>query len=123
MPFTWTSRRRLTVSHPELLLKLWLAGITGSLWKSFRAYLTNRQQVVSLNGHKSSLLPVISGVPQGSIVGCLLFAIYINNLPFSTCISFILSFADDTKCYTNIRSPSDSLSELTGLNHSDLNLE
>ena len=94
------------VSHPELHLKLWSGGITSSLWKWFRAYQTNWQQVVSFNGHKSRLLPVASGVPQGSILGPLLFAIYITNLPSSTCTSLTRSFADDTKCL-NIKSPSD----------------
>ena len=97
-----------TVSHPELLLKLWSSGITGSLWKWFRAYLSNRLQFVSVNGHHSCLLPVLSGVPQGSILGPLLFIIFINDLPHSVKFSHAFMYADDTKCLKQIRSPSDS---------------
>ncbi len=70
-----------TVPHEELLLKLWNMGITGPLWYWFRSYLSNRHHFVSIDGTKSALLPVRSGVPQGSILGPILFLVYINNLP------------------------------------------
>ena len=94
-----------TISHPELLHKLWLSGITGNLWMWFRSYLSERQQLVSINNHKSDLLPVLSGVPQGSIFGSLLFIIYINDLPSTINHSLPLLFADDTKCLANVNSP------------------
>ena len=96
------------VSHPELLLKLWSIGITGGLWKWFRSYLSSRYQFVSIMGHQSHPLPVLSGVPQGSILGPLLFAIYINDLPLSVLSSRVLLFADDTKCFKSIKAPSDT---------------
>jgi len=96
------------VPHNELLLKLWRFGITGDLWWWFNSYLSNRQQCVRLNSSYSTLLPVASGVPQGSILGPLLFIIYINDLFPSIHASNALSFADDTKCYHLIIEPSDS---------------
>ena len=106
-----------SVSHSELLARLWSAGLVGSAWKFFKAYLNDRQQFVSIQGHSSKLLPVTSGVPQGSILGPMLFIIYINNLPdileFATC----LLFADDTKLLRNISSITNSTQLQNDINH------
>ena len=96
-----------TVSHDVLLSKLWKAGVTGNLWSFFRAYLTNRRQCVVIEGKQSSWLPVTSGVPQGSILGPLLFNIYINEIPSILSSSSTLLYADDTKCFKRIKSTVD----------------
>ena len=86
-----------TVPHNELLFKLWSIGITGPLWLWFKNYLSGRSHYVDIDGVSSTLLPVISGIPQGSILGPLLFLIYINDLPDAICFSSTYLFADDTK--------------------------
>ena len=95
------------VSHQDILLKLQQLGIKGKVWNWIYVYLSNRQQLVSINGIHSSLLPVPSGVPQGSILGPLLFLLFINDLPDFVKFSNIHLFADDTKCSHAIKAPED----------------
>jgi hypothetical protein len=88
-----------TVNHKILLGKLEHYGIRGVANKWFASYLANRQHYVSVGGIKSEIKPVMHGVPQGSVLGPLLFLIYINDL--NTCIKFSTTrhFADDTNLY------------------------
>ena len=97
-----------SVTHNELLVKLW-SFVTGDIWKWFRGYLTSRVQCVIINGSISGQLPVISGVPQGSILGPLLFLIFVNDLPASASSSKIFLFADDTKCLKTVNNYTDCL--------------
>ena len=104
-----------SIPHAELLYKLWTIGITGPLWFWFKSYLTNRQHYVNIDEHSSQSLPVLSGVrtTQGSIVGPLIFLVYINDLPNNIDYASIYLFADDTKfiksILANLASTSDPL--------------
>ena len=77
-------------------------------WSWFECYLTNRQHYTFFDGQASSYLPVSSGVPQGSILGPLLFIIYTNDLPCNIS-SNVYSFADDTKLLHQISSFNDTI--------------
>ena len=81
-------------------------GISGTLWRWFAFYLSNKRQCVSVNDSLYRQLPVISGVPQGSILGPLLFIVFIYDLP-SAIKSQSIIFADDTKCFPQISTISD----------------
>ena len=87
-----------SVSHAKLLLKLQSYGISGTLLQWYRAYLASHFQYVHVNNSSSDLVPNLSGVPQDSILGPLLFALFIIDLP--SCLHFSKPFiyADDTKC-------------------------
>ena len=90
-----------TVPHDILLRKLEHYGVRGVALRLFESYLSNRKQFVAADGVQSSTLNVTIGVPQGSVLGPLLFLVYINDLPRSTTKLKSILFADDTTLYTS----------------------
>ena len=91
-----------TLDHKILLQKLRYYGLQNTPLRWFDSYLTGRLQYVEVNGACSDSLPITTGVPQGSILGPLLFIIYMNDIPNSSSeVNFIL-YADDTSIFTSI---------------------
>jgi len=86
------------VPHQRLLQKLTSHGITGKLLQWISNWLSNRKQRVCINGSLSDWIQVLSGVPQGSVLGPILFLIFINDLECGI-TNWILKFADDTKIF------------------------
>ena len=100
-----------TVNHDILIKKLEYYGISGTTLNLFQSYLTNREQVVEVNGNLSEKGVIKHGVPQGSILGPLLFLLYINDISNSSDILKFFLFADDTTVYYSA-DPSDPNTEI-----------
>ena len=101
------------VWHEGLIFKLKQNGVTGNLLKLLENYLSNRKQRVVLNKSPIRMHPIKSGVPQGSVLGPLLFLVYINDLEngIKSSINF---FAEDTSLFSIVK---DSISSADELNH------
>ena len=99
------------VWHKGLLYKLKCMGISGEIYKLFENYLSGRFQRVVLNGQTSSWRPILAVVPQGSILGPLLFLIYINDLP-NELKSNAKLFPDDTSLFTIVKDENESANVL-----------
>ena len=99
-----------TVPHKRLLSKLQLYGITGPVHQWISAFLSGRKQCVVVDGSRSNEEDVLSGVPQGTVLGPLLFLLHINDLPSvvhpDSCSPL---FADDCLLYRVINSVQDQL--------------
>lgn len=91
------------VPHKRLLMKLYAYGVRGRLYRWIREFLKDRQQRVVVCGSASDWQSVTSGIPQGSVLGPILFLIFINDLPdaINCCIKL---FADDAKIYAQVNS-------------------
>ena len=96
-----------SVPHRRLIMKLNRHGLSGKLLNWLQSFLTDRMQQVVVGEGASGWCKVTSGVPQGSVLGPVLFTIYVNDLPGQT-ISSMKMFADDAKLYRPISSPADS---------------
>ena len=98
-----------TVPHRRLCKKLSAYAIDGSILAWITSFLNGRTQSVKVNQSFSTTDAVVSGIPQSSVLGPLLFILYINDLPENV-ISLVLLFADDTKIFKEINTIEDSIS-------------
>ena len=96
-----------TVPHRRLIGKLEAYGIVGPILDWIKDYLSGRTHLVIVNGTKSKEAPVISGIPQGTVLGPLLFVLYINDL-LDNVTSHGFLYADDTKIFRQISTQKDS---------------
>ena len=94
--------------HYKLVDKLWALGKCGRLWHWFQSYLCNRRHCASITGCLSSFLPVLFGVSKGSVLGPLLFLIYVNDLTNAISMHALpLMLANGSKCLNSVYKATD----------------
>ena len=101
-----------SLNHEILLYKLSHYGVNGIFSTLLRSYLSNRKQYVTIGDVKSAVLSITSGVLQGSIIGSLLFNIYINNIIKSSAKFIFILYADDTTLNSTLESFGDTADEI-----------
>ena len=121
-----------TVNHSILIKKLEIYGIRGTVLQWFISYLSNRKQYTVLSNHESDLEFISYGVPQGSVLGPLLFLIYMNDIQYAVPHAKLKLFADDTNLFLHNSDPANlfatanismsQLSEWFTVNRLSLNL-
>ena len=102
------SKAFYTVLHRRLLAKLQYYKIDNLVWKWIQSWLTKRSQSVVVDGASSKLVSVLSGIPQGTVLGPLMFLLYINDITDGVSSALRL-FADDCLLYQKIQSSHDSI--------------
>ena len=90
------------------LQKLYSLGIAGKIFDWIESFLTNRRQCVLVSGAVSNQVPVMSGVPQGSVLGPLLFLIMLGDIDAEVAHSHVSSFADDTRLFAGVTNAEDA---------------
>ena len=105
-----------TVPHKRLIGTLKSYGIEYYTLRWIQAFLSDRVQQVSVSGINSEWANVTSGIPQGSVLGLIIFILYINDLP-ENIVSNVYIFADDTKVFKTINSPNDQYTLQNNLNY------
>ena len=95
------------VDHKLLMKKLHLYGIHPKIISWIESFLTDRKQAVVVDGQLSVFAPIISGVPQGTVLGPILFLIFINDIEHSISSSIVRCFADDTRISISIKCEND----------------
>ena len=113
--YTDYSRAFDTVSHRKLMQKLHGLGVQGNMWTWIQEFLSDRKQKVRVNDGFSGWERVVSGVPQVSVLGPILFLVYINDLPEAVQAQLLKLFADDAKLYKAIDSNCDAAELQQGL--------
>ena len=96
-----------TLNHDILIYKQKSYGLSEAALKLMQSYLTNRKQYVEINNTQSTKNDITVGVPQCSILGPLLFIIYMNDIIHSSTVFRFIIFADDTTLYTTLNTQED----------------
>ena len=110
------------VNHEALLYKLKLAGVGGPIFKVLKSFLSDRHQRVCVDGSFSNFKPVLSGVPQGSVLGPLLFILYTADM-WHNLENQLIAYADDATLYASINSPIDRVPVADSLNRDIAKIE